>query len=315
MSRGDIVEPTLEWLLKSPLLCLWCAQCCRYTLQMTLCLCSLFSVFRLRRVLHLLCCMCLGPREHKLFDLAISTCRQNVSATQLFKGGIGNRGIIFWWDFLTARAIRGRRGVSCPWSITTIFKLHYETKANERRPETSVTWLPDAEPSFQTPLKICFTPFHEKLQRYPNHGHNTSFFFLAGTTFTQWRLAFFRHWELSKWTIPVPNWLRSMAGATVGRSGMVTILSLEVQGPGSPYPSFSGASNCMFGVYAGTIFQKTCHIFYFPEFSVLNKHIFLNMIMFWFLFDRQLHTKQLPPWWMVLSQFTGSLSSPMASRS
>ena len=68
-----------------------------------------------------------------------------------------------------------------------------------------------------------------------------------------------------------------MAGATVGRSGMVTILSLEVQGPGSPYPSFSGASNCMFGVYAGIIFQKTCHIFYFPEFSVLNKHIFLEI--------------------------------------
>ena len=43
---------------------------CRYTLQMNLCLCFLFSVFRLWRVLHLLCCMCLGPREHKLFDFA-----------------------------------------------------------------------------------------------------------------------------------------------------------------------------------------------------------------------------------------------------
>ena len=39
---------------------------------------------------------------------------------------------------------------------------------------------------------------------------------------------------------------------------MVTSFSLEVQGPGSPYPSLSGASNClgMFGVYAGIIFQK-----------------------------------------------------------
>ena len=47
MSRGDIVEPRLEWLLQSPLLCLWCAQRCRYTLQMNLCLCFLFSFFRL----------------------------------------------------------------------------------------------------------------------------------------------------------------------------------------------------------------------------------------------------------------------------
>ena len=47
MSRGDIVEPRLEWLLQSPLLCLWCAQRCRYTLQMNLCQCFLFSFFRL----------------------------------------------------------------------------------------------------------------------------------------------------------------------------------------------------------------------------------------------------------------------------
>ena len=73
-----------------------------------------------------------------------------------------------------------------------------------------------------------------------------------------------------------------MAGATVGRSGMVTSFSLEVQGPGSPYPSLSGASNClgMFGVYAGIIFKKWYIFFYFPEFSVLNKHIFGNMMMF-----------------------------------
>ena len=43
---------------------------CRYTLQMNLCLCSLFSVSRLWRVLRLLCCMCLGSREYKLFVLA-----------------------------------------------------------------------------------------------------------------------------------------------------------------------------------------------------------------------------------------------------
>ena len=49
--------------------------------------------------IYILCCMCLGPREQKLFDLARvnhlwtkrrtgSHClRQNVSATQLFNGG------------------------------------------------------------------------------------------------------------------------------------------------------------------------------------------------------------------------------------
>ena len=51
MSRGDIVEARLEWLLQSqsPLLCLWCAQRCRYTPHMNLCQCSLFSAFRLWR--------------------------------------------------------------------------------------------------------------------------------------------------------------------------------------------------------------------------------------------------------------------------
>ena len=79
--------------------------------------------------------------------------------------------------------------------------------------------------------------------------------FLAGTVSTNWRLAFFRYWKLNKWTIPMHNWLRSMAGATIGRFGMVTGLSLEVQGP-SPYPSHPGVSNClgMFGACAG-IFQ------------------------------------------------------------
>ena len=42
----------------------------------------------------------------------------------------------------------------------------------------------------------------------------------------------------------------------IGRFGMVTSLSLEVQGPGPPYPSHPGASSClgMFGACAG-IFQ------------------------------------------------------------
>ena len=37
--------------------------------------------------------------------------------------------------------------------------------------------------------------------------------------------------------------------------------------------------------------------------------------MFWFLFDRHFHAKQLPIWWMGLSQFPGSLSPLMTSRS
>ena len=39
------------------------------------------------------------------------------------------------------------------------------------------------------------------------------------------------------------------------------------------------------------------------------------MMMFWFLFDRYFHAKQLPIWWMGLSQFPGSLSPLMTSRS
>ena len=116
-----------------------------------------------------------------------------------------------------------------------------------------------------------------------------------------WRLAFYTFpgeiAELNKFTILVHNWLRSMAGAAIGRFRMVTSLPLEVQGPGSPYPFLPGASNClgMFGVYSGIVFQKLC-IFYFPEFSILNKHIFGNMTMFWFFFDPHFHTKQLPVW-------------------
>ena len=36
-----------------------------------------------------------------------------------------------------------------------------------------------------------------KLQRYPDHDHNTSFFF-AGAISTNWRLVFFCHRELSQ---------------------------------------------------------------------------------------------------------------------
>ncbi len=75
----------------------------------------------------------------------------------------------------------------------------------------------------------------------------------------------------------------SVARETIERLGMVTSLSLEVQGPGSPYPSRSGVSNCfgmfgnMFGVYAGIIFQKLLYFETFPIFSVLKKHIFLEI--------------------------------------
>ena len=56
-----------------------------------------------------------------------------------------------------------------------------------------------------------------------------------------------------------------MVGAPIDRFGTVTSLSLEVKGPGSPYPSRPGASNClgMFGVYAGIIFQKPVYVFAF----------------------------------------------------
>ena len=125
---------------------------------------------------------------------------------------------------------------------------------------------------------LCCTPFHKKLQRYPDHDHNTNFVFLVGTISTYWKFAFFCHWELNKWTIPVHNWLRSMAGALVDsewwRVCLWTYRALDL------HILLSGASNCLgiFGVYASINFQKLVYIyFYFLEFSVLNKHIFLEM--------------------------------------
>ena len=102
----------------------------------------------------------------------------------------------------------------------------------------------------------------------------TRVFFLAGTISTNWRLAFFRHWELNNWTIPIHNWLRPMAGATIGRFGMVTTLSLEVQGPGSSYLSHPCGSNClgMFGYVCGLCwcwhnFSRTCIFLIFRRFQ------------------------------------------------
>ena len=73
--------------------------------------------------------------------------------------------------------------------------------------------------------------------------------------------------------------LRSMAGETIERLGMVMSLSLEV--PARVLPLVSGCLD-MFGVYAGTIIQELVYSWSFPIFLVLNKHIFGNM-MFWFM--------------------------------
>ena len=162
--------------------------------------------------------------------------------------------------FLTAYAIRRLRGVSCLWSIRMgVFNFQaspwsqgQRTEAGDQCHMVARCWAIISD-TFED---LCFTSFHEKLQKYPDHGHNTSFLFWSENISTNWRLAFFRYWELYEWTIPMHNWLRSMAGATIGRFGIVTSLSLEVQGPGPPYPSHPGASNClgMFGACAG-IFQ------------------------------------------------------------
>ena len=67
-------------------------------------------------------------------------------------------------------------------------------------------------------------------------------------------------------------------GWNIGRFGMVTSLSLDVQGPGSPHPSLGCFQ--LFGDIWGLCqhnFSKTCIFFYFPEFSVLNKHISLEI--------------------------------------
>ena len=73
-----------------------------------------------------------------------------------------------------------------------------------------------------------------------------------------------------------------MAGATIERFGMVTSLSLEVQGPGSAYILRISVLPIVWGVYIyiyyiGIIFQGLVNSWIFPSFSVLNIHIFGKM--------------------------------------
>ena len=88
------------------------------------------------------------------------------------------------------------------------------------------------------------------------------------------RLVFFRDWELSRWRIPVHNWLRPMAGATIERFGMVTSLSLDLQGPGSPYPS--RVLVLLFRVFLQALFFKNLYILRFSGIFQFWIHTFLE---------------------------------------
>ena len=148
-----------------------------------------------------------------------------------------------------------KRSEASGWEYTT-FKLRHAAKANERRPVAHGCQMLS---QFRTLLKICVLHLFTK-----NCRGNQIFF---GRKTKDWRLVFFRHWGFNKWKIPVHNWLRSMAGATIERFGMLTTLPLEVQGPGSPYRS---RVLPMFGDVWGLCrhnFSRTCISSIFPSFQ------------------------------------------------
>ena len=163
---------------------------------------------------------------------------------------------------------------------------------------------------------LCFTSFHEKFHKYPDHGHNTSFLFwseifqqigdlhfsVIGNS-TNGRSQCTTDW--GRW-LEQPHWkIRNGDESVSGGTGPWTSISF----PPRRFQLFGDVWSLCWH------FSRSCITFNFPSFQFLNKHIFGNMMMFWFLFDRHFHTKKLLLWWMILSQFTGSLSSPMTSSS
>ena len=198
----------------------------------------------------------------------------------------------------------------------SIFKLRHEAKANERRPETSVTWLPDAEPSFQTPLKICVLHLSTRNCRSIQIMVITRISFFGRKYFNKLETCIFpllgtlQMDDPNAQLIEVDGWsnhwkIRNGDESVSGGTGPWTSISF----PPRRFQLFGDVWSLCWH------FSRSCITFNFPSFQFLNKHIFGNMMMFWFLFDRHFHTKKLPLWWMILSQFTGSLSFAMTSRS
>ena len=114
---------------------------------------------------------------------------------------------------------------------------------------------------------LCFTPFHEKLQKYPDHGHNTNFFFGRNYLTTDWRLAFFRHWRINKWTIPVQIEVDGWSNHWKIRNG-----DESVSGGTGPWISISFSPRCfqLFGDVWGLCwhnFSRTCICCIFPSFQ------------------------------------------------
>ena len=196
-----------------------------------------------------------------------------------------------------------------------VFKFRHETKANEQRPETSVTWLPDAEPSFQTPSKICNLHLSTRNCRSIQIMVITRVSFFGRNYLNKLETCIFPSLKNQQMDDPSTQLIE-----VYGWSNHWKIRNGDESVPGGTGPisiSFPPRRFQLFGDVWSLCwhFSRSCITFNFPSFQFLNKHIFGNMMMCWFVFDRHFHTKQLPLWWMILSQFTGSLSSPMTSRS
>ena len=131
----------------------------------------------------------------------------------------------------------------------SIFKFRHVTKANERRPETSVTRLPDAEPSSQTPSNICVLQLSRRncrgIQIIGHNKHNTGFFFWPG--------------------------LSQQVGDLV--------LDLHIF-PAPVDPNCLGMWKDMSGAYAGIIFQKILYIYIYIYIFFFNIFEFINTF-FW----------------------------------
>ena len=255
------------------------------SLHVNLCL-SFFSAFNLWRVFHLLMLYvsrlkgvsAIWPRkdkqlvEKKTHWLVLPETERSCHST--LQGGIGTRGQIYWLDFSTACAIRGSaeagfpflKGVSCPWSMTC--NQGQRTETGDQCHMVARCWAIISD-TFED---LCFTHFHEKLRRYPDHGHNTSFFF--------WPELSQQIGDLHVSVIENSTNGRSQYTTDWGRWLEQPLEDSEwwqlclVQGPGSSYLSHPGGSNClrMFGYVCGLCwcwhnFSRTCIFFIFLRFQ------------------------------------------------
>ena len=197
-----------------------------------------------------------------------------------------------------------------------VFKLRHETKANERRPETGVTWLPDAEPSFQTPLKICNLHFSTRNCRSIQIMVIARDSFFGRNYLNKLETCIFPSLKNQQMDDPSTQLIE-----VYGRSNHWKIRNGDesVSGGTGPWISISFPPRCfqLFGDVWGLCwhnFSRTCICFIFPSFQFWIS----TFLETWWCFDssltaistqRNYHCDE----WSF--HFTGSLSSPMTSRS